>query len=156
MKRATKLWIALGATLVLLQVLYLVGMQFLFKPYSITDNGMEQELLKGDQIYVTRTKNIQLGDLVVYREPEKKTTLVARAFALGGETAVVDGRRVHVPAQHVFVLGDNPEIARDSRHHGPIALSDVVGRVIFVMSFKNGPHRPARARPRTAPAPSRE
>jgi signal peptidase I len=36
---------------------------------------------------------------------------------------------LRVPNGHCFVLGDNRNLAEDSRHYGPVPLADIVGRV---------------------------
>lgn len=178
MKRSTKLWIALGALLVLLQILYIVVSQFFFKPYVLTgDEGMEPGLNGGDYIFVRSTKNIARGDLVCYSRPNRNAGFVKRAMALAGDTIEIKGGRLllngavveepylfdddepvpdfgplRVPPGHLFALGDNRSHLKDSREHGPIPTKDVIGRVVYVMSWGKGFHRPARVPPRTAPA----
>jgi hypothetical protein len=38
---------------------------------------------------------------------------------------------VTVPAGMLYVLGDNREVARDSRHYGPVPEAGVSGRVVL-------------------------
>ena len=37
-----------------------------------------------------------------------------------------------IPEHHVFVLGDNRDRAKDSRHFGTIHLADIVGYVEYI------------------------
>jgi signal peptidase I len=37
-----------------------------------------------------------------------------------------------IPSRHVFILGDNRERAKDSRHFGTIPLADVIGHVEYI------------------------
>jgi signal peptidase I len=53
-------------------------------------------------------------------------TLVEPYLAHGTNTP--DFRAVHIPARHYFVLGDNREIALDSRRFGTVPRTDIVGR----------------------------
>jgi signal peptidase I len=96
------------------------------------------------------------GDVVVIDKPEENTLLVKRAVALPGETIAVKGGQVFingqlleepwvirqggmdypptvVPPWHVFVLGDNREESRDSRHFGPVPMDQIGGQVRFII-----------------------
>jgi signal peptidase I len=66
------------------------------------------------------------GDVVVFTRNGQ--LLVKRVVALPYETAP-DGTRV--PANHIYVVGDNLEVSEDSRAFGPIPLSSVIGKVLY-------------------------
>ncbi|WP_419945166.1 signal peptidase I [Candidatus Poriferisodalis sp.] len=97
------------------------------------------------------------GDIVVFSTPDQlrdpqTAELVKRVVAIGGQTVgAVDGRLtidgtsvneeylpsdvytrdfgpVRVPADHIFVMGDNRFSSQDSRYFGPIHRNEIVGR----------------------------
>ena len=41
---------------------------------------------------------------------------------------------IHVPSGHVFVLGDNAAVSRDSRAWGPVPIQSIGGLVLTVLS----------------------
>jgi len=98
----------------------------------------------------------QRGDVVLFDLPEKTQPLVKRVLALPGETIAVreghtyiNGRPLEepwvtyfggpdypttrVPADHVFVLGDNRRDSRDSRFFGPVPMEAIRGHVILIL-----------------------
>lgn len=66
------------------------------------------------------------GDVVVFTRNGE--LLVKRVVALPYEIAP-DGTRV--PANHIYVVGDNLEVSEDSRIFGPIPLNSVIGKVLY-------------------------
>jgi signal peptidase I len=103
--------------------------------------------------------DVHRGDIVVFEKPPQETSdiddLVKRVIGLPGETVegrdghvYVDGKllresyldeavvtsnfaAVTVPANSLWVMGDNRPASRDSRYFGPIRESTVVGRVFL-------------------------
>lgn len=83
---------------------------------------MSPTLLPGDRLWVDlrafRTRPPRTGDIVVFVDPEAPDRwLVKRVARVDEETGAVD------------VRGDARELARDSRHFGPIPSGSLIGRV---------------------------
>lgn len=69
---------------------------------------------------------LKRGDVVVFTRNGE--LLVKRVVALPYEIAP-DGTRV--PANHLYVVGDNLEVSEDSRIFGPIPLNSIIGKVLY-------------------------
>jgi len=95
------------------------------------------------------------GDIVVVERPELEGNLIKRVMGLPGEVIEVrnghtyingepvdepwivffGGRDIpatHIPAGHVFIIGDNRPNSRDSREIGAVPFEDIIGRAWFV------------------------
>lgn len=128
---------------------------------TVDGQGMEPALEAGDVLAIGKPaywfSTPQRGDIVVVRYPGSRRNVIVRVIALGGESVAVRGGVVYisgmkldepylaaptfqdmpetaVPADTVFVMGDNRADSADSRLSavGPIPVSRVVGRAYAV------------------------
>ena len=82
---------------------------------AVAGASMEPGLLEGDHLLVWRTRRVAPGQVVAVEREGR--LIVKRVVAIGPEG--------------VTVLGDNPGQSTDSRHFGPVAKADVVGRAVY-------------------------
>ena len=133
---------------------------FLAQATRVEGQSMEPNLHDNQRLIIEklsyRLQPPQRGDIVVLKLPNRQSDppLIKRVVALPGETVetrdghvYVDGQALEesyldqltfsnmpphvVPADQVFVLGDNRAASNDSRSFGEVALSDIVGRAWF-------------------------
>jgi len=126
-------------------------------PLRVVSNSMSPTLEIGDMLVVRELgleEIIQRGDMVVYRfPPATDGRAVKRVVALPGDTVTVEAAGYEaggiaasssapdaatqtttvLPAGSVFILGDNVTASVDSRMHGPLPRSEIVGRVIWTI-----------------------
>jgi type IV secretory pathway protease TraF len=89
---------------------------------------MTPTLRPGDLVAVrTRPAMVKRGAVVVLRNAAG-LEIVKRAVAVGGDRY----RGRPVPANHVFVAGDNAQASTDSREFGAVALDRIEGVARFV------------------------
>jgi signal peptidase I len=134
--------------------------QLLVEPVRIASGSMAPTLRAGDVVLVDRRAgdpaDLGRGDLVTFRSPETGEEMLKRVVALPGDTvATIDAvlhvngepvdepyvdfsewdgmftARVTVPADSVYVLGDDRLVSVDSRDFGPVPARAVDGRVLL-------------------------
>ena len=87
--------------------------------FVVQDTSMRPALQPGDRLLVMRWLPARPGDIVVCRDPEQSSQFIAKRVA----QRLANGE--------LFVLGDNPNVSRDSRFFGPVPRRLVVGRVLW-------------------------
>ena len=77
------------------------------------------------------------GDVVLAFPPESGKRVVKRVTAVGParETSASSGKpqgasNAGLPAEEVFLLGDNPVESRDSREYGPVRIDRIAGKIL--------------------------
>ena len=127
---------------------------------SVVDGPSMQPNLYGGYRVVAEKISYHLhpprrGDVVIAERPGNEGSLIKRVVALPGETVevrgghvLINGQRIEepwvrnfggpnhpptvVPADHVFILGDNRVNSRDSRAIGPVPVEMIKGRVVLI------------------------
>lgn len=154
-------WKAAVATgLVLVATIAVVRTQ-LVHVVSVSSDSMAPTVCTGGYVLIKKLhadSPVAVHDIVTFPSPQDGQTVVKRVVGTAGSTVaiedaelVVDGRKVDepyvdhdtidgvyygpvtVPERSVLVMGDNREVSIDSRTFGPVATSDLQGRVVWVI-----------------------
>jgi len=147
--------IALPAALVSLFINVFVAQAMVVQGPSMQPNLTYNQRVVVDKISCCFSHCPRRGDVVVIDMPGNEL-LVKRVVALAGETiavqngqAFINGQLIEepwatcqggidypptrVPPQHVFVLGDNRKMSRDSRFFGPVPVDRIRGWARFTI-----------------------
>ena len=146
-------------TMVAALVAIVLFFTFLVQGVSVSGDSMEPTLQTGDRLFLSRlSTDYTYGDIIVV-DRYAIEPLIKRVVAVGGdlveitedcvlyingvavEETYIQGFTVPrdmvgpvmVPEGHVFVLGDNRSISKDSRmtEVGMISVKDIVGKAIL-------------------------
>lgn len=110
-------------------------------PVVVQGQSMEPTFTDGQRLWVTEAYwlfgGLKANDVVLVRSPEDGDVLIKRVYGLPGQEMDWDaptlqqvGNRRYVPANAIFIVGDNPEVSVDSRDFGPVPLNHVIGKVL--------------------------
>jgi signal peptidase I len=112
----------------------------------IVTASMVPAVVPGDFVIVDKTyykhNPPKKGDVILYRYPDDRSKLyIKRIGGLPGDTLKLQTGDVVVPHGHVYALGDNAGHSDDSRHYGPIPLTELLGKarqVYFSFTMDEG------------------
>ena len=82
----------------------------------------------GDKLSIKDGKVYLNGGLI--REPYLDARLPVESFSLAMD-------EITIPAEHLFVLGDNRDNSNDSRFWGVLPIDDVIGKVVYIWMAEN-------------------
>lgn len=88
-------------------------------PTYVRGCSMEPTIRNLDMIIVYRLGEAKPGDIVVAKAPEPLGLVAKRVTDIQGDS--------------VYLLGDNRNNSRDSRHFGPVSRDDIVGVIILII-----------------------
>lgn len=92
---------------------------------------------ENNSIYVKRVIGLPgdtielLNGKVYLNGKELEEPYLKKGTYTGGEGFLHEGQKYKVPEDHIFVLGDNREVSKDSREIGPVSYKALDGHVII-------------------------
>ena len=133
------------------------------KTYTVAGDSMSPVLASGDNVVVNTEidEPAERGDLVAIKFKNTATPMVKRVVAVEGDRVEIKNNTIiineksfrHidekrwqstvnqlkryswiVPSNNFFVLGDNPQNSRDSRRLGLISTSQLIGKVVKIIT----------------------
>jgi signal peptidase I len=119
-----------GAVNFIGRVVAVAGDRIQISGERVTING---KVLERDRVPDESLKGLgdQVNGRVAYEVNSGRRYLVTYSDSTDGGPAPEDFEAT-IPERHVFVLGDNRDRARDSRHFGTVHLGDIVGYVDYI------------------------
>jgi signal peptidase I len=121
-----------SGSMVVLRVMGLPGQTVRFKNnHIVMDGEMIQHEVIDPLTYVDRTSGEELTYAVRVADEYVGGQLfeVALMDRAGGK----EQRSLMVPNEHFYLIGDNRNLARDSRNFGPVPIESCIGEAVFLL-----------------------
>ena len=137
-----------------------IGLSLVFTTSTVVGHSMDNSLKEGQLLIIQKEFiNYEYGDIVLTKKLKLKDgydSIVKRIIGLpGDEIEIIDGKlyingeekyesyikenmekesykKVKLKKNEVYLMGDNRNHSYDSRDLGPIKISKLVGKVIFI------------------------
>ncbi|EFM08516.1 signal peptidase I [Paenibacillus curdlanolyticus YK9] len=149
-----------STAIILAVVLSFFIQNYAFAQVKVFNISMQNTLVAGQRLFedkITYHMSVpKRGDIVIIDDTREDRNLVKRVIGLPGETidfrdgyVFINGVKLEeayikgstlpdqqkvpytIPANHVFVMGDNREHSEDSRAFGAVPYADIEGRVVL-------------------------
>lgn len=106
----------------------------MYRAACVHGDSMCPTLIEGDWIILNasrkRRASIQKNDVVAFKVHtgmHNKQCLIKRVIGLPGDRVKSANGVMVVPDGHLYVLGDNRDVSKDSRHLGCVPIKHVIG-----------------------------
>ena len=130
-------------SLLLFVLAFAIYFHFTFTTVVVSGDSMLPTLKDGQRLLTSRAYwmvgPIREKDIVVIKDDGPSGYIIKRVYKMAGQVVdwslapdshgLSDGEFV-VPAESVYVLGDNRENSEDSRKFGPVPTADIIGKVL--------------------------
>lgn len=158
-KKSLGIYAVFGIISLILSSLIIVPFRhYVAEPFTINNAAMSPAYNNGDYLLINKfDKTFVRGDVVVFKYKEQpKTFFVKRIIGLPSEKIEIKNGGVYINDQvlsenycneetkgeasitlgqdQYFVLGDDRNISLDSRVFGPVAKSDIQGKIFYKVS----------------------
>lgn len=83
----------------------------------VVGQSMYPTLKEGQLVFAVKAKSYKIGQIVVAKQSNRE--VIKRIAEIDGD--------------YIRLLGDNLAFSTDSRKHGPVKTSDLLGRVVLIL-----------------------
>lgn len=157
-KRSFSFLIEIVKIVVIALVIVIPIRYFVFQPFFVRGQSMDPNFHHGDYLIIEkisfRFREIQRGEVIVFRRSEFGAAFIKRVIGLPGEIIKIEDGRVYLEGEvlneadyltqnletagsievilgedEFFVLGDNRNASFDSRKWGALSGEGIIGRV---------------------------
>ncbi|KAF5313293.1 hypothetical protein D9619_003039 [Psilocybe cf. subviscida] len=119
---------------------YIIGLSPMAGPSMLPTFAVWGDVILEDKItYALFPEKLARGDVILLESPlERGHKICKRVLGLPGDIVCVDptghyapsNQHVIIPKGHIWIVGDNASMSRDSRLYGPVPMALIKARVL--------------------------